>query len=326
MIRRRAFGGWTASLALAGRVQAQVRPPAPARIAWISSSRRDVRSTFLNALRQGLEELGRVEERNFRIDTYWGEDSAERIDALVEEMLRSKPDLIVTQGPVIFNVQRSGTQLPVVFGYSGDPVEGGLVESLARPGRNLTGISMMSLELVGKRMQALVEALPGLRKVAVITNPGHAGERGELAATRTAASTLGLELAYLPMHNDVEMEAALSAAEDARCQAISVFPDAGMMRRSERFAEFATRTRMPAVSGWAEFARRGNVMSYGPNVLQVNRRLASYVDRVLKGMKPAELPVELPTVIEHVINLRASRAIGLAIPRAVLLRADELIE
>lgn len=326
MIRRRAFGAWTAGLAVAGRVHGQARTSSPVRIAWISGTKRDGRSAFLNALRQGLEELGRVEERNFRIDTYWGEDAAERLDALVEEMLRSKPDLIVTQGPIVFNVQRSGTQLPVVFAYSGDPIEGGLVESLSHPGRNLTGISMMSLELVGKRMQALVEALPGLRKVAVITNPGHAGERGELGATRAAASTLGLELEYLPMRNDLEMNAALSAAQSARCQAISVFPDAGMMRRSERFAEFATRNRMPAVSGWAEFARRGNLMSYGPNVLQVNRRLASYVDRVLKGMKPAELPIELPTVIEHVINLRVARAMGLAIPRAALIRADELIE
>jgi putative ABC transport system substrate-binding protein len=167
--------------------------------------------------------------------------------------------------------------------------------------------------------------VPGLRKVALVSNPGHAGERGELAASTAAASRLGLEVEYIPFQGEAGFEPALARALRSRCQAMSVFPDAGMMGRSEHFAEFATTNRMPAVSGWAEFARRGNLMSHGPNVQQVYRRLASYADRVLKGAKPGELPVELPTVIEHVINLRAARAMGLAIPRSALLRADEVI-
>ena len=137
---------------------------------------------------------------------------------------------------------------------------------------------------------------------------------------------VGLESGYLPFQGDSGMEKALADALPSRCQAMVVFPDASMMRRSERFAAFAIQNRMPAVSGWAEFARRGNLMSDGPNVLQVYRRLASYVDRVMKGTRPAELPVELPTVIEHVINLRAAHAMGFDITRALLLQAHELIE
>ena len=325
-MRRRAFGAWAACVSLGSSAPFAVRGATPARIAWISGSTRDQRSPFLAALLQGLAELGRVERRDFLIDTWWGDESTERLDPLVAEMLRSRPDLIVAQGPVVFNVQRSQTPLPVLFAYSGDPVEARLVESLARPGRNLTGISMMTLDLVGKRMQALNEAVPGLRKVALVTNPFHAGERGELGTSQAAARTLGLESVYLPFQGDTGMEKALADAVQSRCHAMVVFPDAGMMRRSERFAAFAIQNRIPATSGWAEFARRGNLMSYGPNVLQVYRRLASYVDRVLKGTRVADLPVELPTVIEHVINLRSARAMGLDVPRATLLQADEVIE
>jgi putative ABC transport system substrate-binding protein len=320
------LGAWVACLSLGIGATRPLRGAAPARIAWISGARRDPQSPFLGAFRLGLAELGRVEERDFRLEPYWGEDDPERLDAVVAEMLRTRPDVIVTQGPIVFNVQRSGTPLPVLFAYSGDPVEARLVESLARPGRNLSGLSMMALELVGKRMEALVDALPALRKVALLSNPGHAGERGELAASQAAAATLGLEIRYLPFRGDAALDGALAEVLRSGCQAIVVFPDAGMMRRSERFAEFGRRQRVPAASGWAEFARRGNLLSYGPNVRQVNRRLAFYVDRVLKGARPADLPVELPTVIEHVINLRSARAMGLDIPGAALLRADELIE
>jgi putative ABC transport system substrate-binding protein len=297
-----------------------------ARIALVSGGKSDPRASFLAALRLGLAEVGRVEDRDFRLEMHWGENSPERFDALVADLLRTKPDVIVTQGPILYNVRRSGTQLPVVFAFSGDPVAGGIVESLRRPGGNATGISMMALELVGKRVEALTGVVPDLRKVAFVSNPGHAGESAELAASQAAAAKLGLESRYLPFNGDGELDAALAQALSSRCQAMVVFPDASMMLRSERFAEFGVRNGIPAVSGWAEFARRGNLMSYGPNVQQVYRRLASFVDRVLRGAKPAELPVELPTLIEHVINLRSARALGLTIPRAALLRADEVIE
>jgi putative ABC transport system substrate-binding protein len=325
-VKRRVFAAWAAYAALPVRGQDRAPGSALPRIAWVSGARPDARSPFLGALRSGLGEAGRVEGRDFRLDTWWGDDSMERFDSLVAEMLRSRPDLIVTQGPVVFAVQRSRTPLPILFAYSGDPVEAGLVDRLPHPGRNLSGISMLSLELVGKRMQTLADAIPGLRRLALITNPGHAGERGELAASQAAASTLGLDVEYLPFRGDAGLDGALQGALRARCEGIVVFPDQGMMMRSERFAAFALQHRMPATSGWAEFARRGNLMSYGPNLQQVFRRLGSYVDRVLKGTRPSELPVELPITIEHVVNLRSARAMGLAIPHSVMLRADEVIE
>ena len=330
--RRDFIGGAAACLGLLPGANAQpsrqgvTSGSRPARIALLSGAKSDPGSAFLTALRLGLAEVGRVEERDFRFEMHWGDNSPERFDAVVDALVRSKPDVIVTQGPILYNVRRSGTQLPVLFAFSGDPVVGGIVESLRRPGGNLTGITMMALELVDKRVEALTGVVPGLRKVAFISNPGHAGESAELAASQAAAAKHGLETRYVPFNDDGELDATLAQAVSSRCQAMVVFPDGSMMRRSERFAEFGIRNGIPAVSGWAEFARRGNLMSYGPNVQQVYRRLASFIDRVLRGAKPAELPVELPTLIEHVINLRSARALGLTIPRAALLRADELIE
>ena len=330
--RREFIGGAAACLGSRQLAHARQSPPVAtsgsrlARIALLSGAKSDPRSAFLGALRLGLAEVGRVEDRDFRFEMHWGENSPERFDALVGDLLRTKPDVIVTQGPILYNIRRIGTPIPVVFAFSGDPVAGGIVESLRRPGGNVTGISMMALELVGKRVEALTGVIPGLRKVAFISNPGHAGESAELAVSQAAAAKLGLEIRYLPVSVDRELDATLAQTLTSRSQAMVVFPDASMMRRSERFAEFAVRNGIPAVSGWAEFARRGNLMSYGPNVQQVYRRLASFIDRVLRGAKPAELPVELPTLIEHVINLRSARAMGLTIPRTALLRADELIE
>jgi putative ABC transport system substrate-binding protein len=325
-VKRRTLAAWLATAALPVRAQGVSPGSTSPRIAWTSGARPDASSPFLAALRQGLGEAGRVEGRDFRLEAWWGDDSIERFDPLVAEMLRSRPDLIVTQGPIVFAVQRSRTPLPVLFAYNGDPVEAGLVESLPRPGGTLSGISMLSLELVGKRMQLLAEAVPGMRRLALITNPGHAGERRELAASEAAAATLGLDVTYFPVRSDASMEETLQAALRARCEGIVVFPDQGMMRRSERFAAFAQQHRMPATSGWAEFARRGNLMSYGPNIQQVFRRLGSYVDRVLKGTRPGELPVELPVTIEHIVNLRSARAMRLPLSRSLLLGADEVIE
>jgi putative ABC transport system substrate-binding protein len=181
------FAAWLACAALPARAQGGSSSQALPRIAWISGARRDAISPpFLGAFRQGLAEAGRLEGRDYRLETWWGDDSIERYDALVAEMLQSRPDLIATQGPIVQAVARSRTTLPVLFVLSGDPVESGLVDSLSRPGRNLSGISMLSLDLVGKRMQLLADAVPGLRRLALVTNPGHAGERSELAASKAA--------------------------------------------------------------------------------------------------------------------------------------------
>ena len=258
----------------AGAGPDRVARPGPAahRLA-LGKHRPDASSPFLAALRQGLAEAGRLEGRDFALDAWWGDDSMERFDLLVVEMLRSRPDLIVTQGPIVHAVKRSLTPLPVLFAFSGDPVEAGLVDSLPRPGRNLSGISMLSLELVGKRMQLLAEAdTPGCAAWRSSPIPAMPARAANWQRRRPRPSRWGSTSAYLPMRGDAGLDDALQAALRARCEGIVVFPDQSMMRRSERFAAFAQQHRVPATSGWAEFARRGNLMSYGPNIQQVFRR------------------------------------------------------
>ena len=223
-------------------------------------------------------------------------------------------------------MRRAGATLPVVFGFSGDPVVGKLADSLAHPGRNFTGVSMLSLDLVGKRMQLLKELLPRLRRVAVIANPGHPGEEAELRTSQEAAKALGVTIDFFPITSPADFDAALNEIRKRRAEAIMVFPDNGTIRYSERVAEFSLRNRVPAISGWGEFAERGNIISYGPELRVMYRHLATYVDKILKGAKPADLPIELPTRVELVLNAKAAKAMGLAIPQSVLLRADRVIE
>jgi putative ABC transport system substrate-binding protein len=274
-----------------------------------------------------MRDLRYVEGRNLIIDARWGEGSNERLAQLAVELVKSNPQLIVTQGgPATYPVVRAGATMPVVFGFSGDPVEGKLVESFAHPGRNLTGVSFLSLELVGKRMELLKEALPSLKRVAILANPQHPGEQGELHASQSAAKELGLALEYFQLPITAKLEDILPAIAKSRSEAIVVFPDAYMMGLSERIAEFAIKHRIPATSGWAQFAEGGNLMTYGPNLRDSFRRLATYVDKILKGAKPSDLPVELPMKLEFVINLKAAKQIGLTIPPNVLARADKVIK
>lgn len=274
-----------------------------------------------------MRDLGYVEGRNLVIEARWGEGSAERLDQLAAELVRSKPEIIVTQGgPATHPVMRAGAIMPIVFGYSGDPVEGGVVNSFARPGRNLTGVSFLSLDLVGKRMELLKEALPGLNRVAIIARPEHPGEQGELRASQAAAKSIGLVIDYHQVRNGAELEDAFAGIVESRSEAIVVFPDAFMMRYSEKIAAFAAKNRIPAISGWAHFADHGNFMTYGPNLRDVFRRLATYVDKILKAAKPADLPVELPTSVELVVNMKTAKALGIKIPNSVLVRATKVIE
>ena len=296
------------------------------RIGWVSNDRA-VGSPFLDAVREGLRDFGYVEGRNAVIDARWGDGSTERFDQLAADLVRSKPQVIITHGgPSTYPVRRAGATMPVVFVFSGDPVEGGLVDSLARPGRNFTGISLMSTELIGKRMALLKEVMPRLKRVAAFSNPEHPGEQSELRASQAAAKSLGLTVEHFQVRTKAELEDVLPFVLTSRSEAIVVFPDAILMRDSEHIAQFAIKNRIPAMSGWALFAERGNLMSYGPNLRDSYRRVAFYVDRILKGANPAELPVELPTAVELVINLKAAKALGITIPQSVVLRTDRLIE
>jgi putative ABC transport system substrate-binding protein len=311
--------------AMAGMASGQPRP-APARIGWLGSSGETDGLQFLDALRQGLRELGYVEGRNLVLDARWGDDSAERIGQSAAELVAARPDVIVTQGPAALTVRKATTVIPVVFGFSGDPVEAGFVKGLAQPGGNLTGISYMALDLVGKRIELLREVLPRLKRIAVVAWPQHPGDRAERRASETAAASLGIEIEYFEARGKTQLEDALNAIPKTRCEAVLLFPVSTVIGNRVRIAEWALKHRRPTVSGWAQFAEGGNLLSYGPNLRESSRRLAAFVDRILRGSKPAEIPVELPTRVELAVNLRAARALGVVIPQTVLLRADRVID
>ncbi len=243
------------------------------------------------------------------------------------DIVASRPDLIVAAGGLaLFPLVRAGVKLPIVFSLSADPVDAKIVESYARPGGNMTGITLFTLALVGKRLEYLKELLPRTRRIALVANPQHAGEHRELAAAREAAGKLGLEVRYFPVNNAAALEAALADVARARDDAVVAFADGFTMGFAGRFAEFSLANRIPVVDGWAPFARAGNLMIYGPVLDEVYRRLAVYVDKIHKGAKPGELPIELPTKTELIVNAKTAKALGIAIPAGVLARADEVIQ
>lgn len=295
------------------------------RIGYLSADNSN--SPFFEAFRTGMKELGYVEGRNLVIEARFADGSTEALDRSAVELVGLKPRIIVAQGgPGTHAARKAGATMPVVFGYSGDPVAGKLVASLARPGGNFTGITFLSLDLVGKRMGLLKETLPTLKRVAIIANPGHAGEPDELRASQGAAKSLGLDVDYHQTRTESELDSALAEILKARDGAIDVFPDAFTLRHGEKIAAFAVKNRVPAISGWARFAEVGNLMAYGPNLQDVYRRLALHVDKIVKGARPADLPVELPTAVEFVVNLKAAKSLGVAIPQTVLLRTSRVIE
>lgn len=302
------------------------QPAIAYRIGYLSPESPISGQPTFDAFRGGLRSLGYVEGRDVEIVARWGDGSDDLLDKYAAGLVQSKVDVVVAQTRAVFALRRVGATMPVVFAFSGDPVLAKLVESLARPGGNFTGLSMLSLDLTAKRMQLLKEIMPKLQRVAIVANPGHAGQQAELSVSRSAADALGLALEYFPVTNVVELEIALAQTAKLRCDAIMVFPDAGTMSYSERIAQFTARTRIPAMSGWVPFAERGNLVTYGPELRDAFRRLAAYVDKIRKGAKPADLPVELPTKFELAINLRTARVAGISIPPSVELRADRMIE
>jgi putative tryptophan/tyrosine transport system substrate-binding protein len=205
-------------------------------------------------------------------------------------------------------------------------VDAKFVNSFARPGGNLTGMSYLAFDLVGKRIELLKEWVPQVRHVAVLARPQHPGEHRERQATQDVIGKLNMRLSYFPTPDLTKMDEIFQAVLQARCDALVVFPDAAMFAVSDRIARFASQARLPSVSGWGSFARNGLLLTYGPNVPEIYRSLARYVDRILRGTKAADLPVELPTRFELVINLGTAKALGLEVPPTLLARADEVIE
>jgi putative tryptophan/tyrosine transport system substrate-binding protein len=326
-MKRRTLGQVLVWPWLAAAVLARAQTAPVLRVAWVSLEQANSNPPVLAAFRAGLAGLGYVEGKNLQIDSWWGNGSAARLEQLRGEILGSRPDLIVAQGGLaLMPMLNAEVNRPVLFSMSGDPAAARIVASYAHPGGNATGITLFAAELAGKRLALLKEVLPGMRSVAVIHNPLHPGAPREVASTRQAAEALALKPSFLPTRNAAELDAALAEAARLRVDAVLVFADGFTLTHSERIAEFSLRQRIPVVAGWASFAQRGNLMAYGPEFEDVYRRLASYADRIRKGAKAADLPVEQPSKFELVVNLKTARALGLTVPRTVLLQATEVIE
>jgi putative ABC transport system substrate-binding protein len=280
---------------------------------------------FHEVLRDGLRDLGYVEGRNLVIESRAGADRT-RLVELAAELVRLKVEVIVTAGGAVNAATTATETVPIVFSFSGDPVEAGFVNSLGRPGRNMTGITWLSFELVGKRLELLKEAAPRVSRVAILANPAHPGEQRELGETEKTARAVGTAVQYHHVRTTPDFHAAFDAIVRDNANALLVFPDFATLVHRRQMAEFATKHRLPSVFGWREYVEAGGLMSYGPDRLETAKRLAVYVDKILKGAKPADLPVEQPTKFELVINLKTAKALGLTIPQSILLRADQVIE
>jgi putative ABC transport system substrate-binding protein len=315
------------ALAAAPWLAASAQPRREARVAWVSLDRAASNSPSFAALKRALRERGWEEGRNLTVDAWWGEGSAATLREAIPRIVERKPDVIVTQsGPVAHMVAEANVTLPTVFTFSGDPVDGKLVDSYARPGRNRTGVTFFSLELMPKRLELMKEVLPGMKRVAFLASPAHAGEQRELEAATRAAGSLRLAHDYFPVTTAAEIDAALASIERRRSDAVLTFADALVMGYADRIAAFALRTRIPAVSAWAVFAEKGNLMAYGPVLLDSYLRLGAIVDRILRGGKAGEIPVEFPTTVELVVNRKSAQAMGIALPPALLARASRIID
>ncbi len=284
-------------------------------------------TAFFDALRKQMAVLGYIEGRNLILDTRFGGNTADSAKLLADELIALRPNVLVAaQGQAVAAASRLRATIPVVIIVSGNPVDAGYVASFAKPGGNVTGISLLATDLVGKRIELLQEIQPKVRTIAVIADPQHAGEHRERAASEAAAQKLDIRVLYYPVRNKAELDAALVVAKAAGAQAIVLFPDAVTVPNRNAIAEFSVRNRLPAVAGWASFVEAGCLLSYGPNQHASYARATYFVDRLIKGANPADLPIELPSVVELAVNMKTAKALGLTIPQSILVRADRVIE
>ena len=310
--------GATPLLAFAQRVGT------PARVGWLSSVAQP--DLALPMLRDGLRELGYVEGKAYVIVPRFADGDFTRLPRLVEELGTERLDILVARGPSAEFAKALRSRLPIVFVFSGDPVDAGFADNLAKPGRNMTGITFMALELSAKRVEVLKELLPKATRIALLSNPEHAGELSEYRVTEEAARRLGAAITRYLVRNNRELEAAYAAIRASRTDAMIVFPDSLTLARRKEIADFAARARIPSMYGWTEFVESGGLVSYGPSLAEGFRLLAPFVDKILRGTEANSIPIEQVRRIGLTLNMPAASALGLDIPQSILLRADRVIE
>jgi putative ABC transport system substrate-binding protein len=306
---------------------AQAQQPAKIpRIGYLGAATLSAIPERVEAFRQGLRELGYVEGKNIVIEYRYAEGKLDRLPALAAELVRLKVDVIVTAGPTITRVAKEATvTISIVMANDGDPVGNGFVASLARPGGNITGLSTFAPELSGKRLEILKEIVPKLSRLAVLGNSPDPGNGQNLKEVELAAKAFGVKLQYLDVLSSKDIEAAFRAASKERADAILVLQSAVLVSHRTQLADLAVKSRLPAIYYRSQFVEAGGLMAYSVSSTDLDRRAATYVDKILKGSKPADLPVEQPTKFELIINLNAAKQIGLTIPPSVLARADRVI-
>jgi putative ABC transport system substrate-binding protein len=282
----------------------------------------------LEAFRQGLRELGYAEEKNIVIEVRYAEAKLDRLPPLAAELVTLNVDVIVVAGgtaPTLASKEAT-TTIPIVMTYVGDAVARGLIVSLARPGGNITGLTSVSPDLAGKRLELLKETVPRLSRVGVLWNPASQGSTANFKETESVARSLGLRVQSLEVRSPAELESAFKTASMGRADALIVLESVLIGAHRSRIAELATNGRLPTIVGQERGAVAGGLMYYGPSFSDLHRRAATYVDKIIKGTKPADLPVEQPTKFELIINLKTAKQIGLTIPPNVLARADRVIK
>jgi putative ABC transport system substrate-binding protein len=313
-----------ATLSVAGEAQG---PTKVWRIGFLGSGSPSSNDPRVEALQRGLRELGYVEGRNLAFEFRWARGNADRLPALAAELAQMKVDAIVTQGTQATDAaRRAVTTIAIVFAVAGDPVGTGLVTSLARPGGNVTGLTDVAPEIAGKRLELLREAVPGITRIAVLWNPANPSAAPQMKDTGAVARTFGLSVRSLDLGDVRQLEGAFAMAVQDRAQAVIVLSDATLYGQRVRIAELAAKHRLPCVAWTPEFADSGCLMTYGANVVEMHRRAAVMLDKLLKGASPGSLPVEQPTTFELIVNLKTAKALGLRIPSSMLARADRAIE
>jgi putative tryptophan/tyrosine transport system substrate-binding protein len=309
-----------------GAVAHAQQPAKVPRIGYLSAASPSAIAALTEAFRQGLREHGYVEGKNIVIEYRSAEGKPDRLPALAAELVRLKVDAIVTAGSTSTRSAKEATStIPIVMGFDNDPVGSGFVASLARPGGNITGLSSLSPEISGKRLELLKDIVPRLSRVAVLGTSVQPGNAQMLKETELAAGAFGVQLQYLDVQGPKDIELVFRAASNGRAHAILVLSSPVLFSKRTQVSDLAAKNRLPAVYPQTEWIEDGGLMTYGASIPDLFRRAATYVDKILKGAKPAELPVEQPTKFELVINLKTAKQIGLTIPPTVLARADRVI-
>ena len=324
MMDRRTFVGRVAGGLLAAPLAARAQQPKVPLIGFLGTTSYSVQGTSAAAFAQRLRELGWVEGRTVAIEYRWGEGSNEHISETVAEFVRLKVDVIVTGGNAVLAAKRATTTIPIVFGLAVDPVGTGMVASLSRPGGNVTGMSLQSTDLTGKRLGLCRELAPGLRSIAILANANYPAAMLEMGQAEASARILGIRVSRLEVRRVEDIAPAIAGFKGG--DFLYVCNDAFAGTNSVDINNAALAARLPTMHGLTSFLKTGGLICYGPSVLAMFRRAAEFVDKILRGARPADLPVEQASVFELGVNLKTAKALGITVPQSLLVRADEVIQ